>query len=416
MKKTLILSLLLSFVIWSTTFAGNANNTNDGVNWADEFNVTSSNRSPYIDDFVDITIQTKKNYTGKLYFKLKYWYGFSYSNLKDVKFDDEKTDNDKYFSEANDILVNGYYEMKPSDNGKLVINNIFKIKSTGVFKLCVRDELNNEKYISYFVSAKRENRNDIDMINMGNANTSKNVEINTGKNAKIGTGKNVDSDKIMEEIKKILSENNYSPSQEDSNQNKQTTNQSNTNNYNYTNSYNTTNTSYTKNQTYDYDTAIVNAYATKSWASGGLLRAMQNRVYNQNVKWIDTSNCWTYDIHGWMSYASWREWCDAKNKGLLVTNTNTTNKLNSDIYNAMVNYIKSSNWIDTHEYRWYSSIKKDQYDYLNDMVNAINRNTDTYTSTLNLSNDRSKITDSAIRALNKLSWWYHSTLDLSIWK
>ncbi len=78
---------------------------------------------------------------------------------------------------------------------------------------------------------------------------------------------------------------------------------------NYTNS-----TKNIANEDFNFDSAIVNAYAKHSWASLWALRAIENKAYNLALEWKSLSKCTRpYDKFSGESYWHWKETCQENN-------------------------------------------------------------------------------------------------------
>ena len=161
-----------------------------------------------------------------------------------------------------------------------------------------------------------------------------------------------------------------------------------------------------------HEEAVAAAYWNRAWASAGAIRAQQNEAYNRAVQWKSSSNCGSYNPYGWESYWWWLNRC--QNWGSITDTYKINTNSNDKMYEALSNYIKSSNWLSTSSNSLYN---KDQYDYLNDFVGALNASTNTYTPKINLwQNKKDYSVNRAINAINSARWWYSPTINLSIWK
>ena len=179
-----------------------------------------------------------------------------------------------------------------------------------------------------------------------------------------------------------------------------------TENSNGANSY-----SSTTNEALENEYAAIAARWNAAWASAGAIRAQQNEAYNRAVAWIDTNNCGSYDPHWWQSYGARLNKCQNWSSNSIITNSNNSY---NEIYDALSNYIKTTNWIDTNEYKWFSSQKKTQDDYLSDLITAINANTNMYIPHINLWQNNNSNANRVINAINNLKWWYTPHTNFSI--
>jgi len=122
------------------------NNSSFSNNSDDEIELSSNRTSPSTNQFVNLSIQTDDDYTGKLSFSAKYkssssssW--TSISNLT----------SSTYFSDYSDEWEDGYYKMRASDDGEVTLKNLVKFRKSGYYRIYVEDTDGNESYIQFSV-------------------------------------------------------------------------------------------------------------------------------------------------------------------------------------------------------------------------------------------------------------------------
>ena len=124
--------------------AGSRSSSSSSTN--DEIELSTNRKSPSVNQFVNLTIETDDDYVGKLSFSAKYrdsssssW--TSISNLTSYT----------YFSDYSDERDDGYYKMKSSDYGQVTLKNLVKFRKSGYYRIYVKDSSWNESYIQFSV-------------------------------------------------------------------------------------------------------------------------------------------------------------------------------------------------------------------------------------------------------------------------
>ena len=143
------------------------NNSSFSNNSNDEIELSSNRTSPSTNQFVNLSIQTDNDYTGKLSFSAKYrssssssW--TSISNLT----------SSTYFSDYSDEWEDGYYKMRASDDGEVTIKNLVKFRKSGYYRIYVKDTDGNESYAQISVDVSNSSNNSDDEIELSSNRTS----------------------------------------------------------------------------------------------------------------------------------------------------------------------------------------------------------------------------------------------------
>ena len=156
-----------TYITKNNTFYANRLSTkfnfNNGSWWSssssshnsDEITLSTNRKSPSTNQYVNLTIDTYRNYTGKLSFSAKYrssssssW--TSISNLT----------SSSYFSDYSNDWSRGYYKMTSSDRGNIVLSNLVKFRKSGYYRIYVEDVDGNESYIEFSVDTESSSYND----------------------------------------------------------------------------------------------------------------------------------------------------------------------------------------------------------------------------------------------------------------
>lgn len=135
--KKIILTLLSALILWWL---------NLGIIFADDIELSTNRKSPSTNQFVNLTIETDDDYTGKLSFSAKYRSSSSSSRTSI-----SSLTSSTYFSDYSDEWANGYYKMKYSDDDEVTLRNLVKFKKKGYYRIYVRDTYGNESYIQFSV-------------------------------------------------------------------------------------------------------------------------------------------------------------------------------------------------------------------------------------------------------------------------
>jgi len=111
----------------------------------DDIELSTNRKSPSTNQYVNLTIETDRNYTGKLYLSAKYrrYSSDSWSNISNV--------SSTYFNDYSSDWSNEYYKMTSSDRGNVTLNNLVKFRKDGYYRIYVKDTDWNESYIQFSV-------------------------------------------------------------------------------------------------------------------------------------------------------------------------------------------------------------------------------------------------------------------------
>ena len=121
---------------------------------AEDIQLSTNKTSPSTNQFVNLTIETDDDYTGKLTFSAKYRSSSSasWTTISNLK-------SSTYFSDYSDEWENGYYKMKSSDNGEKTLKNLVKFKKKGYYRIYVKNTDWNQEYIQFSVAQNNSNSN-----------------------------------------------------------------------------------------------------------------------------------------------------------------------------------------------------------------------------------------------------------------
>ena len=112
---------------------------------SDEVQLSTNRKSPSTSQYVNLTIKTDRNYTGKLYLSAKYRKSSSdsWSSISNT--------SSSYFNNYSSEWSNEYYRMTSSDRGEVTLSNLVKFRKDGYYRIYVKDTDGNESYIQYSV-------------------------------------------------------------------------------------------------------------------------------------------------------------------------------------------------------------------------------------------------------------------------
>ena len=117
----------------------------------DEIELSTNRKSPSTSQYVNLTIETDRDYYGKLYFTTKYRSSSnnSWSNISNT--------SSTYFTDYSDEWEDGYYRMTSSDRWEVTLNNLVKFRKEGYYRVSVIDTDWNESYIEFTVGDADDN-------------------------------------------------------------------------------------------------------------------------------------------------------------------------------------------------------------------------------------------------------------------
>ena len=124
----------------------NSKNSKSSSNYNDgDLELSTNKSSPSTNQYVNLTINTDRDYYGKLTLSAKYRSSSSSSrsNISNT--------SSTYFSSYSDEWEDGYYKMKSSDKWKKTLSNLLKFKKSGYYRIYVKDTDWNESYIQFNV-------------------------------------------------------------------------------------------------------------------------------------------------------------------------------------------------------------------------------------------------------------------------
>jgi hypothetical protein len=100
---------------------------------SDKIELSTNRKSPSTSQYVNLTIETDKKYTGKLTLSAKYRSSSSssWSNISNT--------SSSYFSDYSTDWSRGYYKMSSSDKGYVTLNSLVKFKKDGYYRIYVED-------------------------------------------------------------------------------------------------------------------------------------------------------------------------------------------------------------------------------------------------------------------------------------
>ena len=118
--------------------------------------LSTNRKSPSTNQFINLTIETEDNYTGKINFS-KFQYKSSSSSSRSTI--SNKISN-TYISDYSDTWEDWYYKMTSSDDGYVTLKNLVKFKKSGYYKIYVEDKYGNSDYIQFNVNSDSDSYSD----------------------------------------------------------------------------------------------------------------------------------------------------------------------------------------------------------------------------------------------------------------
>lgn len=111
----------------------------------DKIELSTNRKSPSTSQYINLTIETDRNYTDKLYLSAKYRSSSSSSRSS------ISNTSSSYFSDYSSDWDNGYYRMRSYDDGKVTLNSLVKFRKDGYYRIYVKDTEWNESYLQFSV-------------------------------------------------------------------------------------------------------------------------------------------------------------------------------------------------------------------------------------------------------------------------
>ena len=144
-KKSGYYRIYVEDVDWNTSYVQIAVDTSSSSSSSDEIELSTNRKSPTTSQYVNLTIETDDDYTGRLYLTAKYRSSSSssWSSISNT--------SSTYFTDYSEELGDGYYKMTYSDDGEVTLRNLVKFRKNGYYRIYVRDTDGNESYIQFNV-------------------------------------------------------------------------------------------------------------------------------------------------------------------------------------------------------------------------------------------------------------------------
>ena len=132
----------------------NVDTSSSSSNNNDEIELSTNRKSPSTSQYVNLTIETDDDYTGKLTLSAKYRKSSSdsWSNISNT--------SSTYFTDYSDEWDDGYYKMKSSDDGEITLKDLVKFRKDGYYRIYVKDTAWNENYIQFSVGDTDDDEDD----------------------------------------------------------------------------------------------------------------------------------------------------------------------------------------------------------------------------------------------------------------
>ena len=122
----------------------------------DTLSITTSDSTVETDEWIDVTIETDRDYTNKVKFKW-YYKSSDSSSRKEIS-----STNSSYFSDYSTEWSNGYYRMTSSDKGEVTFNKFVKFHKEWKYKIEVEDNDNNSDSVTFTVDDDDDDDGDED--------------------------------------------------------------------------------------------------------------------------------------------------------------------------------------------------------------------------------------------------------------
>jgi len=120
-----------------------------------DITLTANKKNPTVQQFINLTIETDEDYTGKLIFSAKYKEN-SDSNRTSIW----NLTSSTYFSNYSYTWQDGYYKMKSSDEWEVTLKSLIKFKKEWYYRIYVKDTDDNEAYIQFSVDIDDEDEDE----------------------------------------------------------------------------------------------------------------------------------------------------------------------------------------------------------------------------------------------------------------
>ena len=120
-----------------------------------DIELSTNRKSPSTNQYVDLTIKTDRNYTGKLYLSAEYKSSSSssWSSISSI--------SSNYFNDYSSEWRDEYYKMTSSDRGEVTLSNLVKFRKDGYYRIYVKDTDGNKSYIQFSVGDVSSSNEDL---------------------------------------------------------------------------------------------------------------------------------------------------------------------------------------------------------------------------------------------------------------
>lgn len=131
---------------WSSSSSSYSSNS--------DIELSTNRKSPSTNQYVNLTINTDRNYVGKLYLSAKY------KSSSSSSWTTISNTSSSYFNDYSSDWSNEYYKMTSSDRGNVILNNLAKFRKDWYYRIYVKDTDGNESYIQFSVGDVSSSYND----------------------------------------------------------------------------------------------------------------------------------------------------------------------------------------------------------------------------------------------------------------
>ena len=116
--------------------------------------ISTNRKSPSTDQYINLTIETDNDYTGKINFSK-----FQYKSSSSSSWSNISRTSSTYVSNYSSAWSNGYYKMTSSDYGYVTLKEIIKFKKSWYYRICVEDTNSNDACIQINVDTSSSSNN-----------------------------------------------------------------------------------------------------------------------------------------------------------------------------------------------------------------------------------------------------------------
>ncbi len=120
----------------------NVDTSSSSSSSSNDLEVSVSSSNPDTNEWIKLTIETNKKYSGKINFSK-----FQYRSSSSSSWSTISRTSSTYVSDYSSDWSNWYYRMYSSDNGYVSLKNFIKFKKSGYYRIYVEDTDGNESYV-----------------------------------------------------------------------------------------------------------------------------------------------------------------------------------------------------------------------------------------------------------------------------